>query len=62
MYTFKPEDADMLHDISYYSNDGRLTEPSNGTQYEWRKMIDESQKLGRPLTDNEADIFKKTKQ
>lgn len=59
MYAFKTENTDKLHDISYYSNDGRLTEPSDGVQYEWRKMIDESQKLGRPLTDTEVDKFKK---
>ena len=27
------------HDIAYYAKDSRLTEPSDGKRYEWRKMI-----------------------
>ena len=41
-----------------YANDGRLTEPSDGTRFEWRKMIDEVKKLGRPLTEKESEKFK----
>ena len=36
---------------------GRLTEPSDGKRYEWRKMIESSRELGRPLTDEEAEEF-----
>lgn len=49
---------DDTHDISYYAKDSRLTEPSDGKRYEWRKMIELSKKLGRPLTDEEAEIFR----
>ena len=38
-------------------SDGRLTEPSDGIRYEWRKMIDEVKRLGRPLTEKEAEVF-----
>ncbi len=30
----------MEKDIGDYAKDGRLTEPSDGKRYEWRKMID----------------------
>lgn len=30
----------MEMDIADYAKDGRLTEPSDGKRYEWRKMID----------------------
>ena len=46
------------HDITYYAKDSRLTEPSDGKRYEWRKMIEFSKELGRPLTDTEAEEFK----
>ena len=49
---------DYTHDIAYYAKDSRLTEPSDGKRYEWRKMIEFSKKLGRPLTDEEAEEFR----
>lgn len=44
--------------LEKYATDGRLTEPSDGLRYEWRKMIDEVKRLGRPLTEQEFEIFK----
>ena len=44
--------------LEKYANDGRLTEPSDGTRFEWRKMIDEVKKLGHPLTEKESEKFK----
>ena len=44
--------------LEKYANDGRLTEPSDGTRFEWRKMIDEVKKSGRPLTEKESEKFK----
>lgn len=44
--------------LEKYANDGRLTEPSNGKRFEWRKMIDEVKKLGRPLTEKESEEFR----
>ena len=50
--------TDYTHDIAYYAKDSRLTEPSDGKRYEWRKMIELSKELGRPLTDREAEEFR----
>ena len=44
--------------LEKYANDGRLTEPSDGTRFEWRKMIDEVKKLGRPLMEKEYEKFR----
>ena len=52
--------TDYTHDIAYYAKDSRLTEPSDGKRYEWRKMLELSQELGRPLTDAEAETFRVT--
>ena len=38
--------------------DGRLTEPSNGKRFEWREMIEEVKKLGRPLKEEETKKFR----
>ena len=48
----------MENDIADYAKDGRLTEPSDGKRYEWRKMIDAVKALGRPLTDEEAEQYR----
>lgn len=44
--------------LEQYADDGRLTEPTNGKRYDWRKMIDTSKKLGRPLSGKEVEIFR----
>lgn len=49
---------DVTQDIAYYAKDSRLTEPSDGKRYEWRKMIERSKELGRPLTEEEAEEFR----
>lgn len=48
---------DYSTDISDFAKDGRLTEPSDGKRYDWKKMIELSQKLGRPLTVSELAKF-----
>ncbi|MCM1046937.1 MAG: hypothetical protein NC433_00735 [Clostridiales bacterium] len=50
--------TDYTHDIAYYAKDSRLTEQSDGKKYEWRKMIELSKELDRPLTDAEAEKFR----
>lgn len=45
-------------DLEKYSNDGRLTESSNNKRYEWRKMIELVERLGRPLTEKESEEFR----
>ena len=41
-------------DLESNLTDGRLTEPSNGQRFKWREMIREVERLGRPLTEDEA--------
>ncbi len=45
-------------DMESYAKDGRLTEPSDGVKFEWRKMIEEVKRLGRPLTDEESEKYR----
>ena len=47
-------------EMESFSNvwDGRLTEPSDGKRYEWRKMIEKVKRIGRPLTDEESEEFR----
>lgn len=45
-------------DLESFVKDGRLTDPSDGKRFEWRKMIDEVKKIGRPLTDEETEQFR----
>ena len=52
------DDTGRLVDLERFVTDGRLTEPSDGKRFEWRKMIDEVKKLGRPLTEDEAEKFR----
>ena len=47
-----------LSDIERFITDGRLTEPSNGKRFEWREMIEEVKKLGRPLKEEETKKFR----
>lgn len=58
MLTMEGKAVSFLGDITDYAKDGRLTEPSDGSRYEWRKMIELVKQLGRPLTDQEAEQFK----
>lgn len=58
MLTMERKRASLSEDIADYAKDGRLTEPSDGKRYEWRKMIDAVKALGRPLTDVEAEQYR----
>ena len=58
MLAMAERSTNYAHDIAYYAKDSRLTEPSDGKQYEWRKMIEYSKELGRPLTNEEAEKFR----
>lgn len=42
-------------DLESYLKDGRLTEPSGENRFEWRKMIKEVKRLGRPLSKKEVE-------
>lgn len=54
MEVLDAERMGIEEDISYYATDGRLTEAGDGKRFEWRKMIELSKKLGRPLTELES--------
>ena len=58
MLTMAKKKVDLFDDIADYAKDGRLTEPADGRRYEWRKMIEAVKKLGRPLTDEEAEQYR----
>lgn len=45
-------------DLEMYAKDGRLTEPSDGKLFDYRKMIELVKQLGRPLTEKEAEQFR----
>lgn len=47
----------MSDDLESNLTDSRLTEPSNGS-YKWREMIREVERLGRPMTEEEAEKYK----
>ena len=51
MLAMAEKSTDYTHDIAYYAKDSRLTEPSDGKRYEWRKMIELSKGQGRPYKD-----------
>ena len=50
--------ATMKNEYNKLSDIGRLTEPSNGKRFEWREMIEEVKKLGRPLKEEETKKFR----
>lgn len=50
--------VDLTHDITYYATDSRLTEPSDGKRYEWQKLLEHFNEIGRPLTKEEVEKFR----
>lgn len=58
MLAMAKKTTDYTHDIAFYAKDSRLAGPSDGKRYEWRKMIEYSKELGRPLSDAEAEEFR----
>ncbi len=45
-------------DLEKYAKDTQLTEPSDGKIFDYRKMLELVKRLGRPLTDVEAEQFR----
>lgn len=45
-------------DLEQYTNDSRLTEPSDGKIFDYRKMLTLVKQIGRPLTEQEAESFR----
>lgn len=45
-------------DLERYTEDGRLTEPADGKVFDYRKMFEIVEHLGRPLTDEDAEEYR----
>lgn len=51
-------DNNKQKSLEYYSQDTRLTEPSDSKVYDYRRMRKVVAELGRPLTDTEAEKYR----
>jgi hypothetical protein len=45
-------------DLEQYLEDSRLTEPSDGKIFDYRRMLAVVREVGRPLTESEAAQFR----
>lgn len=45
-------------ELEQYAKDGRLTEPSDGKIFDYRKMLEIVMEIGRPLTEQEAGQYR----
>lgn len=52
------QNYEKVIDLEKYAKDTRLTEPSDGKIFDYRKMLDVVKQLGRPLTEKEAEKFR----
>lgn len=58
MLAAKGKKLGKVINLEKYAADGRLTEPSDGKIFDYRKMRNLVEKLGRPLTDKESEEFR----
>lgn len=58
MLAMAKQNYNKVIDLEKYAKDSRLTEPSDGKIFDYRKMLALVTKLGRPLTDKEAEDFR----
>jgi hypothetical protein len=58
MLTMEKSGYGTVTDIEKYSRDSRLTEPSDGKIFDYRRMLAIVEELGRPLTEKEAEPFR----
>lgn len=58
MLTMTKTEYGKVIDLEQYTKDGRLTEPSDGKIYDYRKMFEVVKSLGRPLTEKEAEQYR----
>lgn len=52
------EEYDDFFNLEQYAEDGRLTEPSDGKVFDYRKMLGIVEQIGRPLTAQEAEKYR----
>ena len=50
--------ADSISDLEKHLKDGRLTEPSDGKLFDYKKMYEAVKRLNRPLTEEEAEVYR----
>lgn len=58
MLTMTKTEYGKVIDLEKYTKDGRLTEPSDGKIFDYRKMFEVVKSLGRPLTEKEAEQYR----
>lgn len=58
MLTMEKTNFGNVIDLEKYAKDARLTEPSDGKIFDYRRMVELVGQLGRPLTDKEAEKFR----
>ena len=58
MLAVKEKQFRKVINLEKYATDGRLTEPSGGKIFDYRKMRTLVEKLGRPLTEKESEEFR----
>lgn len=58
MLTMAKQNYGNVIDLEQYAKDSRLTEPSDGKIFDYRKMLELVKQLGRPLTEKEAEDFR----
>ena len=58
MLAVKEKQYRKVINLEEYATDGRLTEPSDGKIFDYRKMRTLVEKLGRPLTEKESEEFR----
>lgn len=58
MLAMEKKNYGKVIDFEKYAKDSRLTEPSDGSVFDYRKMLEGVKQLGRPLTDKEAEEFR----
>lgn len=58
MLTMTKTEYGKVIDLEQYTKDGRLTEPSDGKIFDYRKMFEVVKSLGRPLTEKEAEQYR----
>lgn len=52
------QNYESVIDLEKYAKDTRLTEPSDGKIFDYRKMLELVNQLGRPFTEKEAERFR----
>ncbi len=58
MLAMEKKEYGNIINLEQYAKDGRLTEPSDGKIFDYRKMLEIVTAIGRPLTEQEAEQYR----